>query len=533
MGRGFERHARTFTALTVVSRVTGLVRDAVLARAFGAGAALDAFNFAFMIPNLFRRLFGEGALTASFLPVYARLDRDDPAAARAFAGVMMAMLGIALSGLTIVGEAVLLVLPHRDPDAAFGIRLLMVMLPYMPLVCLVAFVGAVLQTHGRFGPSAASPIILNLCIAGAAFLGSPWRERLGLGAAAPGREAIEGVAWSVLVAGALQLAWNLWALRRHQVRVHLDLRGNGAHVRETVLKALPMLLGLGVFQVNTAIDGLVAGWRSNVGPTILGVEFPLAVGSLTHLTNAQRLYEFPLGVFGVAIATAIFPALARESSDPDAFVSTLRRGLRLSFYIGFPASVGLMLVREPLVATMFQGGLYGREDVLEVASILAMYAPAVWAYSMQQVVTRAFYAAGDTRTPVTVSLWMVALNFALNVTLIWTPLRVAGLALSTSVCAVIQVAVLARLMRRRISAAAGRDLPVLDRETRGALARTVAASAAMAAVTGLASIAFAGKESWLWNAGATLALAGIGTVCYTAASRVLKMPELGWALRGK
>ena len=192
--------------MTVVSRVTGLVRDAVLARAFGAGALLDAFNLAFMAPNLFRRLFGEGALTASFLPVYARLDRDDPQAARAFAGVMMAVLGIALSALTIAGEVILWLLPHHNPEAAFGIRLLMLMLPYMPLVCLVAFVGAVLQTHGRFGPSAASPIILNLCITGAAFLGSPWRERLGLGAPLPGREAIEQVAWSVLAAGVLQLA---------------------------------------------------------------------------------------------------------------------------------------------------------------------------------------------------------------------------------------------------------------------------------------------------------------------------------------
>ena len=154
MGRGFERHARTFTVLTLVSRVTGLGRDALLARAFGAGATLDAFNFAFQVPNLFRRLFGEGALTASFLPVYARLDEEDPAAARAFAGVMLALLGIALAAITIAGELVLLAIMGTDPAGALGLHLLMVMLPYMPLVCLVAFVGAMLQTHGRFGASA-------------------------------------------------------------------------------------------------------------------------------------------------------------------------------------------------------------------------------------------------------------------------------------------------------------------------------------------------------------------------------------------
>jgi putative peptidoglycan lipid II flippase len=530
MGRGFERHARTFTVLTMVSRVTGLARDALLARAFGAGATLDAFNFAFQVPNLFRRLFGEGALTASFLPVYARLDRDDPAAARAFAGVMLALVGIALAGLTIVGELVLFALLETDPAGAFGLRLLMVMLPYMPLVCLVAFVGAMLQTHGRFGASAASPIILNLCIIAAAFSGSEWWSRLGLGDAPPERAAIERVAWSVILAGALQLAVNLWSLRHHRVRVHLRVRGSAQHLREVLRKSLPMLLGLGIFQVNTFIDGLVASWRTTVGPTILGQEFPLEEGSLTFLSYAQRLYEFPLGVFGVAIATAIFPALARESNDPARFVGTLRRGLRLSFFIGFPASVGLVLVREPLAAMVYQGGRFGPDDVRQVAFVLAMYAPAIWAYAMQQLATRAFYAVGDTSTPVRISVWMVFLNFALNMTLIWTPLGVGGLALSTAACAVIQLAIMVRAMNRRMG---GPGMPIVDAVTRGAFARTVAATAAMAAATGLASIAFPPGGTWLLAVGETLVLAGIGAVSFTAASRLLKMPELGWALRGR
>ncbi len=533
MGRGFERHARTFTVLTLVSRVTGLGRDALLARAFGAGATLDAFNFAFQVPNLFRRLFGEGALTASFLPVYARLDRDDPDAARAFAGVMLALLGIALAAITVVGELVLLAVMELDPAGALGLRLLMVMLPYMPLVCLVAFVGAMLQTHGRFGTTAASPIILNLCIMAAAFAGSEWWTRLGLGGHPGERVAIERVAWAVIVAGFLQLGANLWSLRHHRVRVHLAVRGNGRHIREVVLKAMPMLLGLGIFQVNTFIDGLVASWRTMVGPTIMGIEYPLPEGSMTFLSYAQRLYEFPLGVFGVAIATAIFPALARESGDPARFVATLRRGLRLSFFVGFPASVGLLIVREPLAAAVYQGGRFGPADVREVAFVLAMYAPAIWAYSMQQLATRAFYALGDTVTPVKVSAWMALLNLALNLALIWTPLGVGGLALSTAACAVLQVAVMNRLMRRRVAALAGDGSVILDRETRGGFARTVAATAAMAAVTGVASIALGGEDTWLRGVGGTLALAGIGTVSFVAASRLLRMPELGWALRGR
>lgn len=524
MGRGFERHARTFTLLTLVSRVTGFGRDALLARAFGAGPVLDAFNFAFQVPNLFRRLFGEGALTASFLPVYARLDRDDPAAARRFAGVMLALLAVVLSAITIVGEVVLFLLLERDPPSALGLRLLMVMLPYMPLVCLVAFVGAMLQTHGRFGPTAASPIILNLCIMAAAFRGSGWWQELGLGPAMDDRSSVERVAWSVMVAGVLQLGWNLWALRHHRVRAHLRVAGSGAHLREVVLKALPMLLGLGIFQVNTFVDSMVASWRTMVGPTIMGIEYPLDEGSMTFLSYGQRLYEFPLGVFGVAIATAIFPALAREANDPARFVETLRRGMRLSFFVGFPASVGLVLVREPLSAAIFQGGRFDRADVAMVGFVLAMYAPAIWAYSMQQLATRAFYALGDSVTPVRVSLWMVGLNFALNMVLIWTPLRVGGLALSTAIAAVVQIVVMTRLMHRRVGG-------IVDAETRRSFARTVAASIAMAAAAGVASLAFGGRDSWSWSVAATLVMSGVGLVAFVAAARLLRMPELGWAIR--
>jgi putative peptidoglycan lipid II flippase len=261
--------------------------------------------------------------------------------------------------------------------------------------------------------------------------------------------------------------------------------------------------------------------------------YPLAEGSMAAITNAQRLYEFPLGVFGVAIATAIFPALAREANEPTRFVDTLRRGLRLSFFIGFPASIGLVLVRDQLAGAIFQGGRFDREDVRQVGFVLAMYAPAIWAYSMQQLATRAFYALGDTVTPVKVSAWMVLLNLALNLTLIWTPLRVAGLALSTAICAVIQIVIMTRIMHRRMGALAGTDLVIVDRETRASFGRTIAASAAMAAVTALVSIAFSGEDTWLWSVGSTLVFAGVGGVTYLAAARLLKMPELGWALRGK
>ncbi len=526
MGRGFERHARTFTVLTFISRITGFARDALLARVFGAGAVMDAFNFAFQVPNLFRRLFGEGALTASFLPVYTKLDRDHPETARQFAGLMLALLAVLLSGVTIVGEIALYFIHDMSESPMLGIQLLMVMLPYMPLVCLVALVGAMLQTHGKFGPSAASPIILNISIVAAAFYGSYYAVNAGVTEHLEPVPHIQIVAWSVIVAGLLQLAWSLWSLRHHRIRPHLDMKPNWPHMKEVLYKALPMLLGLGIFQVNTFVDGLVASYQTMVGPTIFGVDYPLPPGSMTVLSYGQRLYEFPLGVFGVAIATAIFPALARESNDPDRFMATLRRGMRLSFFIGFPASVGLVLVREPLAAAIFQGGKFSHEDVQKVGFVLAMYAPAIWAYSMQQLSTRAFYALGDSVSPVKVSVWMVALNFALNMILIWTPLGVGGLALSTAIAAIVQIIIMTRIMHKRMGS-------IMDRETRASFARTVAASAAMAGVAGLASLAFSGHDTWLWSVAATLVLAGLGIITYMAAARLLKMPELGWAIRGK
>jgi putative peptidoglycan lipid II flippase len=160
----FEKHARTVSLLTLVSRMSGLARDAVQSRVFGAGPVMDAFALAFQIPNLFRRLFGEGALTASFLPVYTRLERDDPDAARRFAGTTIALLVIVLSALTVIGELALAALPVSNADQSLTIRLTATMLPYMPMVCVVALLGTILGVHGRFGPASASPVLLNAAI---------------------------------------------------------------------------------------------------------------------------------------------------------------------------------------------------------------------------------------------------------------------------------------------------------------------------------------------------------------------------------
>jgi len=301
--------------------------------------------------------------------------------------------------------------------------------------------------------------------------------------------------------------------------------------------------------VNTAIDSLIASWRTMVGPTIFGVEWPLPEGSLTFLACAQRLYEFPLGVFGIAVATAIFPAMARESHDREAFLATLRRGLRLTVFIGLPASAGLVALRSPLSATLFQGGHFTAEDASMVAWVLLGYAPAIWAYSIQQVATRAFYALGDATTPMRVALAMVALNLVLNLVLIWTPLGVAGLAWSTGITAIVQVTIILRLLARRTGT-------IIDRDVRSSWTKSlvcaIATGAAIVAalfvvdasgIAGLAGTAgtaaaadFGGQSTPPTWAHAAVSLlvgtcAGVGAVAICA--RVLKLEEFGWVLLGR
>jgi putative peptidoglycan lipid II flippase len=527
-----ERNTRTVSLLTLVSRATGLARDAALSRSFGIGPVMDAMAFAFMLPNLFRRLFGEGALSAAFVPVFGRLERSDPIAAARLAALLVATLVVALGVLTLLGELLLWLLLRAGSGRNLTLELMMITLPYMPLVCLVAILGAVLQVRGKFGPTAAAPILLNLCIVAAA-LGSAW---LVGGAAHPDSHAADPhaaravvVSGSIAVAGVIQVVWSFMALRGAGIEWLRPARSALPHLREVLVRAGPMILGLGVLQLNSFIDGLIASWPSTVGSTILGVDYPLDRGALAALGYAQRLYEFPLGVFGVAVATAIFPLLSRQAHDPAAFLDTLRRGLRLVLFIGMPASAGLMLAGGPLTATLLQGGDFDAADTARVTTVLLGYAPAIWAYSMNHTLTRGLYALGDTMTPVRISIGMVVLNLLLNLTLIWTPLREAGLAWSTALCAMIQVVLLLRAVRSR--AALASHGPVIDAAVRRSWGRTSLATGAMAVAVGFLILLTSGHEQeWSVQLGRLAAAVVIGMAVFAAVARLQRMEELRWAL---
>ncbi len=515
MTERFESHTRTFSLLTLVSRLTGLGRDAVLSRFFGATYVMDAFFFAFIVPNLFRRLFGEGVVAAAFLRPYAQLERSDPATARKLATLTIAVLLAVLGGVTLAGEAVLIVISARSDHEHLVVRLTMIMLPFMPLVCVVAILGAMLQVHGRFGPSASVPIVLNLCLIGTAAGLAPV-----FGPDAVGH--VTAVAVAVLVAGVLQVAWMLWALR-DRPWIDRDVAAARKPMREVVRHAGPMILGLGVLQLNAFLDGLIASYPTTIGPTILGAEYPLREGAMAAVTFAQRLYQFPLGVFGIAVATAIFPALARQAGDDEHFTDIVRRGLRLVVFVGVPASAGLMMVGPTLVGVIYEGGQFGAADARRVTSVLYGYASGVWAYSMIHVLTRAYYAKRDAKTPVVIALYMVALNFGLNCTLIWTPLREAGLAWSTAACATIQVGVLLALVRRHTQRIADAGI------VRGAI-KTAGVTVLMALAVGAVLAALPQAESWGQSLLTLLAAVGTGLVVVAGAATLLRMPELRWLL---
>lgn len=510
------RAIRVVSGLTLLSRFSGLARDLITARLFGDGLLGSAFRAAYAAPNLFRRLFGEGALSAAFLPEYTRSLKDDRAAADALASLVVAMLTLVTSALVVVIELALLAVIVFAPDEErnLSLKLVLVMLPMMPMVCLTAILGGMLQAHGRFGPPAAAPILLNLFQVGAA--AACWVAKT------PGSLAAYIVGASAVLASVAQIAWSLNALRG-RVKWSRTWHAGRENARVVLKRFVPVVIGLGTLQLNTMLDTLVAMWPTWIGPTMFGRPTPLDDASNAILSYTQTLYQFPLGVFGLAVATAVFPMLARTASDPSAFDGTIRRGLRLSFFIGLPASVGLFAVRRELCEVIFGGGWGGfeTESIVRCADTLAGFSLAVWAYSLNHVFARAFYARGDTTTPMRIAMGMVVLNFGLNLSLIWS-FRESGLAWATAISAVAQCLLLGTLCRRKL------NVRPFDRETALAFVRIAACAGAMVALIVLCTKLLPTPSTWPgWLLVLSVKVC-VGAGAYGALCLVLRAPEIKW-----
>jgi len=331
---------------------------------------------------------------------------------------------------------------------------------------------------------------------------------------------------AVVVAGVIQVIWSLYALRRIGWITKDTTAGRG-ELRAMLRRTIPMVLALGTVQINILFDGLIASWPTVFGPSFFGLEYPLSEGAMSSLSWAQRLYQFPLGVFGIAVATAIYPLLAKQAKDGAGFTTTIHRGLRLVVFIGLPASAGLILVRNPLATAVFQGGSFTSSDALVVGSILLGYAPAVWAYSMLHVLTKAFYAKDDAMTPVKVAILVVVLNFLLNITLIWTPLGTSALAWSTAICAVLQVSILMVLIRRHVAK------PVDEAVVRSWLSTTVLTLIMGAVVAMVMNYMWVEDGEWLDSIYCLAACVASGSLTFLLGSVVMRMPELHWFMGRK
>lgn len=457
----FVSSAKVISAITLVSRILGLARDMLCAYVFGAGEVMAAFTIGFQIPNLFRRLFGEGALSASSIPVLSdQLHHGGREALDALAGKLMGVLLVVLVGVAIVGELIACGLGPmlvKTPRGWLTLGLTIVMLPYVVPICASAILGGIQNILGQFAVPAANPIVLNLFQI-AAMLVAGWRYAH--------HEHVQAyiLATSVVISGVFQLGWQWLNTRKCGLNLRLSLDTRDEALRVIARTMIPMTIGLSVVQINALLDSFIAYWfvtSHSGGPAVLGY--------------AQRLYQFPLGVFAVSLATALFPAMARNAAEGDMhrLSNTLSRGLRLVMFEGLPCTVGLILIREPLTQALFERGAFKVGDTFRVAATLATFAAGIWAFGVNQIAVRAFYAVKDQMTPLRIAAWMVAANLGLNMVLVFR-LEEPGIGLATTICAVIQDVLLLTALAKRLPHIAWREIF-------GSVARTAIATTLMAA----------------------------------------------------
>lgn len=513
---------RSTGLMTLGSRVFGLVRDVLIGRVFGDTAIGSAFAAAFAIPNMFRRLFGEGALSSAFVPEYAQAHKHDRVLAGQLASLTLRWLGLVTGVLTVVielGLLAVLIWAPGDAERRLSIGLLMVMLPFMPFICVTAVLAGMLQVHGRFAAAASGPLLLNafIIVTGLYFVitGGYGNERVAYAL---------GIA--TVLSGVTQAVTFWWMLRREVAWSRDDERAR--EVSRRMLRAfVPVMIGLGTLQLSTLIDTVIAMWPVWVGPTVLGYAVPLDERSNVIVSLTSRLYQFPLGVFGIAVATAAFPLLSRAADDAERFIEVLRRGLRLSLLIGLPASIGLALVRHDLVGVMYGGGKAGFSDegLARSASVLLGFSVAVWAYSLNHVLTRGFYARKDTKTPMRVAIWMMLVTVGLTLVLIW-PLGEAGLAWGTAIGQTLQMIVLMTLAGRSLHAGS-----ILDGATTRAMLRTLGIALVMGAAVWVTLWLWPEAPRWRDQLVRLIACCGVGGVVYLGLCAALRLPELSWLIK--
>jgi putative peptidoglycan lipid II flippase len=439
------KSASTVSLFTLASRITGLVRELLIASTFGASAMTDAFNVAFRIPNLFRRFFGEGAFSQAFVPVLAATKaQHGEAATRLLIDRTATVLSWAVAALSIVGVAAAPLLVWamasglQQSPRGFDVAVVMTrwMFPYIAFMSLVALAAGVLNTWKRFAVPAATPVLLNLCMIAAAWFGAPWFKTLGL-------EPIYALAGGVLAGGVLQLGVQLFALYKIGLAPHIALRWGDLKLAwadpgtKNILKLMgPALLGVSVAHISMLINTQIAS--------------RLAVGSVSWITYADRLMEFPTAMLGVAMGVVLMPQLAgaRAAGDTAKYSAMLDWGLRLVVLLAVPCAVALIAFAKPLVAVLYHYGAITEFDVQQISFALMGWGVGLIGIVAIKVLAPGYYANQDTKTPVRIAIVVLVLTQLLNIWLV--PIYAhAALTLSIGVGAMINALwLLIGLLRR-------------------------------------------------------------------------------------
>jgi putative peptidoglycan lipid II flippase len=423
-----------FGLMTFFSRILGLVRDMVTAYVFGAGPGYDAFILALRIPNLMRRLFAEGAFSQAFVPIISTYkQQQEHAQVSQFISRVSGALGIVVLSVSVIGMCgAPLIIKLFAPGFTYGstkmnlaIDMLRITFPYIFFISLTALIGSILNAYGRFGAAAFTPIFLNVCM----IIASLYCVHLFV---VPEK----ALAWGVCLGGIVQFVFLLGFLRRDNLLVWPSLCWQDPGVKKILTLMAPAIFGASVNQINIMIDTLFASFLPN--------------GSISWLYYSDRLMEFPLGIFGVGFATVILPNLSRlhAAKAKEEFSATLDLGIRCVLIVGIPATLGLYFLAGPLLATLFQSGKFSVNDVIMSSHSLMAYALAVVGIMLSKMLSSAFYACQNIKTPVRISVVILISNVVLISIFIY-PLKHAGLALATSLSSILNAAILLVILHRK------------------------------------------------------------------------------------
>ncbi len=503
------RAVATVGGFTLISRLTGFVRDVLLARMLGAGTEADAFFVAFRFPNLFRHLFAEGAFSAAFVPLFARkLEGEGKAEAKRFADTVFAGLSLVLLAMVLVME---IIMPWAITVFAPGFtavpgkialtgELARIAFPYLFFIALVSLLSGIQNSLGRFAAAAAAPILLNACLIVAA---------VGYGRLWSGEGPGYILAWAVSISGVVQFLWLLYHNKKSGMGPGIAVPRLDADVKRLGGRIVPGVVGMGVYQINLLVDTVIASLVSE--------------GAVSWLYYADRVNQLPLGVVGIAIGTALLPMLSRQikGGREDLAQHTQNRGMEFALFLTLPAAAGLAALAYPIVTTLFERGAFTPEDTTATAAALMAFACGLPAHVLVKVLVPGFFAREDTTTPVRIAAVCLVSNVVLNL-LLMKPLGHVGIATATAVSAWINAGSLAYILHKRGHFRL--DARLLDRAPRIVGAALVMAALLVGAQIGFGDLPVLGETpEWV----RLCAWIAIGALGFGITARVLGAMTLG------